>query len=304
MTTLTDASDPSVQPFPTSIVLAGLGTMGRSVAHLIRRRSPTCRILGVDADAGIATRALLEGWVDGIETSLEGIPSGVEAIVLAVPSSAIPVLVGGLGGRVQPGVFITDTLYLNAPVLNLAQRAGLGDKWISASPTLVLPPSALTDDVPEDLLVGVEVRLSAQEELDPELKVRAEAFWRALGGDVYWMEAVAQDQLAAWSVALPQLVSNALAGALHAAGVPRSALPPQFQGLVTPAEMPADRWLSLLDASAPATGTGLTSVSRALQVVADLLARRHVDRIGEFMDRTRGWAEGTPQAPEARGGSQ
>jgi hypothetical protein len=116
------------------------------------------------------------------------------------------------------------------------------------------------------------------------------------------MEAVAQDQLAAWSLALPQLVGNALAGALHAAGIPRSALPPQFQGMVTPAEIPASNWLALLDAAAPATGTGLTSVSRALQVVADLLARRHVERIGEFMDRTRGWAEGTPQAPEAREG--
>lgn len=287
--------------FPATILLAGLGSLGRALAQTIRSREPGCRILGVDVDASVATRALLDGWVDGLETSLEGVPAGVEAVVLAVPPSAIPLIVGGLGDRVPPDVFITDTLYLNGPVLSLARRAGLEKQWVSASPVVVLPANA--DEAVEgegDVLAGAEVRLSAAKDLDETLGARAEAFWRRLGGDAYWIEAGAQDQLAAWSIALPQLVGNALAGALHAAGIPRSAIPPQFQGMVTPAELPSSRWTSLLDAAAPATGTGLTSVSRALQVVADLLARRHVERIGEFMDRTRGWAEGTPQAPETR----
>jgi prephenate dehydrogenase len=307
MNALSPAADPS-PGFPASILLAGLGPFGQALAQTIRSRQPTCRILGMDVDAGVATRALLAGWVDALETSLEGVPPGVDAVVLAVPHGAIPGILGGLGGRVPAGVFITDTLYLNGPVLSLAARAGLASQWISASPAVVLPPgqagdpSGVSDPSAGDLLAGAEVRLSAAEDADAALCARAEAFWRALGGDAFWMDAVAQDQLAAWSIALPQLVGNALAGALHAAGIPRSALPVQFQGMVFPAELPASRWISLLDAAAPATGTGLTSVSRALQVVADLLARRHVERIGEFMDRTRGWAEGTPQAPESRPG--
>ena len=49
-------------------------------------------------------------------------------------------------------------------------------------------------------------------------------------------------------------------------------------------------WRDLLEASAPVTGTGLTSVSNALNVLADLLARRELDRIAEFMERTRRWS--------------
>jgi prephenate dehydrogenase len=50
-------------------------------------------------------------------------------------------------------------------------------------------------------------------------------------------------------------------------------------------------WRDLLEASAPVTGAGLTSVSNALNVLADLLARREVDRISEFMERTRRWSQ-------------
>jgi prephenate dehydrogenase len=316
MTEPLDCRDPS-PAFPSTVLLAGLGPFGRALAKSIRHHHPACRIIGMDVDAAVATRALLDGQVDALETSLEGVPSGVDAVVLAVPHAAIPSILGGLAGRIPSDVFVTDTLYLNGPVLSLAARAGLERQWISASPAVVLPAESLpagslSADLPggtqsaslrgeaSDVLAGAEVRLSASVDADAALCARAEAFWKGLGGDAFWMDAVAQDQLAAWSIALPQLVGNALAGALHAAGIPRSALPAQFQGMVVPAELPASRWVSLLDAAAPATGTGLTSVSRALQVVADLLARRHVERIGEFMDRTRGWAEGTPQAPEPR----
>jgi prephenate dehydrogenase len=51
-------------------------------------------------------------------------------------------------------------------------------------------------------------------------------------------------------------------------------------------------WRDLLEASAPVTGTGLTSIARALNVLADLLARRDMDRVVEFMERTRRWREG------------
>ena len=60
-------------------------------------------------------------------------------------------------------------------------------------------------------------------------------------------------------------------------------------------------WKDLLEHSAPVTGTGLTSISRALNAVADLLARRETDRIVEFMELTRRWAEGEAAPPNGEG---
>jgi prephenate dehydrogenase len=53
-----------------------------------------------------------------------------------------------------------------------------------------------------------------------------------------------------------------------------------------------DIWRDLLASSAPVTGTGLGSVSNALQVLADLLARRDLSKIADFMERTRNWRTG------------
>jgi prephenate dehydrogenase len=50
-------------------------------------------------------------------------------------------------------------------------------------------------------------------------------------------------------------------------------------------------WKDLLEESAPVTGVGLTSVARALNVLGDLLARREINKIAEFMERTRRWRE-------------
>jgi prephenate dehydrogenase len=94
----------------------------------------------------------------------------------------------------------------------------------------------------------------------------------------------------AWVSHLPQLVSNALAGALDAAGCERAELGPGGRDMTRLAGSSPEVWRDLLQASAPVTGLGLTSVANGLNVLADLLARRDVDRIAEFMERTRRWS--------------
>jgi prephenate dehydrogenase len=107
-----------------------------------------------------------------------------------------------------------------------------------------------------------------------------------------WSEAEEHDRRMAWVSHLPQLVANALAGALDAAGYSRDELGPGGRDMTRLAGSNPEIWRDLLEASAPVTGTGLTSVSNALNILADLLARREVDRIAEFMARTRSWKEG------------
>jgi len=287
------------RPAPSDgpVVVVGLGVLGGSVVRALRAADPARRVLGVEPDPVAAARALESGLLSTVDPSGDATLGDASVVVFAAPLSALPEFLAGPGAALPADALVTDVVGLNAPVLNRAARAGLADRWISAAPALVTPETGFSASS-AGLFDGVAVRLSAAPEASPGLRARAEGFWRLLGADPTWMDPREHDTQAAWAVLLPQLVSNALAGALHAAGVPASALSPEARRMVDLAATSPDRWSELLEAAAPAAGTGLTSVGRAMNVVADLLARRHVDRIVEFMDRTQGWAsEGAGVAP-------
>lgn len=271
------------------VVVVGLGVLGGSVIRALRRRDPGRPVLGVDPDPMTAARVLESGLLPSVDPSGDATLGDASVVVFAAPLSALPDFLAGPGSDLPADALLTDLVGLNGPVLNQAARAGMADRWVSAAPVVVTPETGFAASS-TGLLDGVEVRLSAAAEVPPGRRALAEGFWRLVGAVPTWMETREHDTQAAWAVLLPQLVSNALAGALHAAGVPPSALSPEARRMIELAATSPDRWSELIEAAAPATGTGLTSVSRAMNVVADLLARRHVDRIVEFMDRTHRWA--------------
>ena len=284
-----DAAGPAEETVAGTVVVVGLGVLGASVARSLGLRNPGQVVMGVEPDPLTGARALEAGVVARVDPSGDAVLGDASVVVFAAPLSALPAFLAGPAAALPAGALVTDVVGLNGPVLTRAEKAGLARQWVSGAPVIVTPHTGFGASS-LDLLEGVEMRLSAAPEATPALRARAEGFWKSVGATPVWMEAREHDTLAAWSVLLPQLVSNALAGALHAAGVPPAALSPQARGMVELAATRPDRWSELLEAAAPATGTGLTSVNRAMNVVADLLARRHVDRIVEFMDRTHGWA--------------
>lgn len=285
----TDAPGPGGDTPGGTVVVVGLGVLGASVARSLGLRDPGRVVMGVEPDPLTGARALEAGVVARVDPSGDAVLGDASVVVFAAPLSALPAFLAGPAAAIPAGALVTDVVGLNGPVLTRAEKAGLAHQWVSGAPVIVTPSTGFGASSPA-LLDGVEMRLSAAPLATPALRARAQAFWTSVGASHVWMDAREHDTLAAWSVLLPQLVSNALAGALHAAGVPPAALSPQARAMVELAATRPDRWSELLEAAAPATGTGLTSVNRAMNVVADLLARRHVDRIVEFMDRTHGWA--------------
>jgi prephenate dehydrogenase len=280
------------------VVIVGLGVLGGSVARALRELRADRPIWGVEPDSLTAARALEAGAVDRVDPSGDALIGDAEVVVYTAPLVALPGVLAGpmAGGRgVAEGALVTDLVGVNAPVLDRAARAGLAARWVSGTPILVTPSTGFGASE-RGLLEGVEIVLSARDDAPAETRRRAEAFWTALGARVTWMTARDADARTAWTWLLPQLVSNALSGALHAAGVPREDLGAEAAAMVAPAATDPERWGELIEASAPAVGTGLGSVGRALRVVGDLLARREVDRVVAFMERTREWAAGEEPA--------
>jgi prephenate dehydrogenase len=184
---------------------------------------------------------------------------------------------------------ITDMVSVKAPVVRSMRDAGLAPRFVGAHPICGGAGSGFAAGS-ADLFDDATVWLCAGSETSSETKEEIARFWAAVGARPKWTDAAEHDRRMAWVSHLPQLLANALAGALDSAGYTRSELGPGGRDMTRLAGSNPEIWRDLLEVSAPVTGVGITSVSNALNVLADLLARREMDRIAEFMERTRTWA--------------
>jgi len=238
-----------------------------------------------------AALALDSGLVDHFEPEGPAFLSEADVVVYATPLSGIGELLSDHRAHWAADALITDVVGLKVPILRAAERMGFQSRYVGAHPLCGSTGSGFRSGR-ADLYAGATVFLSCHEEAEEEVRRRAETLWRAVGGRPEWIEATEHDRRMAWVSHLPQLVANALAGALDAAGWKPDDLGPGGRDMTRLAASSPEVWKDLFATSAPTVGAGLTSVSRALGVLADLLARRDVDRVAEFMDRTRAWAEG------------
>ncbi len=273
------------------MAVLGLGLMGGSLCRSLKALPDPPRILGSDPAPIQGTQALEAGAVDRFDLDPHTILPEADIVVYAAPMGSTLSLIREHADAWNDHALITDVVSLKAPVLRAATSAGRGLQFVGAHPICGGEGSGFQAGR-TGLYQDVPVWLCADEGVAPEVRRRAETFWSQLGGVPQWIGAEEHDERMAWVSHLPQLLANALAGALDAAGYQPEELGPGGQDMTRLAGSNPEMWKDLLEVSAPTTGTGLTSVAKALNVLGDLLARREVERIAEFMERTRVWREG------------
>lgn len=276
-------------PFPfRAVAVVGLGLMGGSLARSLKTLPGSPEVLGVDVDPVQGSLALEAGAVDRFDVEGLSLVSEADVVVYAAPLGETLRLLREHRSLWADGALVTDVAGLKLPLLRLAEREGFHDHVVGAHPVCGGEGSGFGAGR-ADLFVDAPVFLCRHDAVAADLAARGEAFWTALGARPQWIQADEHDRRMAWVSHLPQLVANALAGALDAAGWGPEDLGPGGRDMTRLAGSSPEVWKDLLTTSAPVTGAGLTSVSRALSVLADLLARRDMDRIAEFMERTREW---------------
>lgn len=274
-----------------SVAVVGLGLMGGSLIHRLRTLPDPPRILGVDPDSVTGLQARSQGLVDAFSLPGEGLAGEAELVVLACPVKAAIRFLGEEGPGLGPDTLITDVTGLNTPILRKAQQVGLLERTVTGHPLCGSEASGLSAARP-DLYDGARFWLSADPVVPESVRTTVAAFWTEVGGQIEWIDAAEHDRTVAWISHLPQIVSSALAGALDSAGYRPRDLGPGGRDMTRLAGSSPEMWGDLLEYSAPSTGVGLSSISRALSVVADLLARREMDHIKEFLELTHAWAHG------------
>lgn len=279
-----------------SVTVVGLGVMGGSVAKAVARCAPAVQVFGVEPDAGRARAAAGDGVriePDLRECRLEG---GV--VVFAAPLDAMVALVGDTAAVWSGAALATDVASLKVPVMAAVGRGGGSDVFVGAHPMCGSERSGYAAARP-DLFEGADVWLCPGDGAGGgdgggmagrgSALHRASAFWTLLGARPRSIAADRHDRMMAWASHLPQLLANALAGALDEAGVGHEMLGPGGRDVTRLAGSTPEMWLPLLDAAAAEDARALRSVEAHLTAIRRALEVRDTKAIEGIMRRGNRW---------------
>ena len=188
------------------IAIAGVGLIGGSFGLATRKAGFDGTILGVSS-ARTIERAVARGAIDRGVTLAEAAVAA-DLIFLAQPISVILHTLATLNPLVQPHAVVTDAGSTKAFICAEAARSLDRCRFVGGHPMAGKEISGV-DAAEADLFRGRPWVFTSE----PPLPLRD--LIAAFGARILIMKPEEHDRMVAWSSHLPQLVSTALAGAVH-----------------------------------------------------------------------------------------
>lgn len=185
---------------------------------------------------------------------------------------------------------VTDLTGVKVPVLARMRELGEARRYVGSHPMAGDHRSGFPASRAE-LYEGARVWL-VRGDAEAALGERVAAFWGTVGGQPAWLGAEEHDELMAWVSHAPQLLANALAGALLERGVPAERLGPGGRDMTRLAASPPAMWAEILRVNAARVADVLEVLVRELAWLRDALDRGDVGGIQARMERTRAWRGG------------
>lgn len=272
------------------VTIVGLGVIGGSLARALRSDPEGPWVVGTARDPGDVARAEAAGALDEVVHDAARAVEESDLVVYATPLQATLALLEAHRDRWADDAVVTDVVGLKMPVMDHVSRLGLSARFVGGHPVAGTEGQGFDggrDGLFQDARVWLVPGGAAQDRV-----ARVEALWRMVGARPLRTDAATHDHAMVWCSQTPQLLANALAGALDVAEFTPAALGPGGRDMVRLAGSPPALWGELLAHSGPAAAGAVRSVARGLDALAHLLEAGDIDGVVRFMDRTRTWKEG------------
>lgn len=264
--------------------IIGLGLIGGSLARDLAAAGWDVR--GTDRDAATERQARESGVISGPVA-----PDANDLVILAVPVRSAPGWLHHLAPELGPDTVITDVGSTKRSVVEAAEAAGLGRRFVGSHPVAGHQTSGWAASR-TGLFRGATVWITPTPESEPGAVARVESLWRAVGGEPRQMAEDEHDRLLARASHLPQVVATALGVALGRAAVGPDDLGPGGRDTTRLAGSDPEVWADILtdngDEVAPALAAFIDELlrfRRALEGMDDATLR-------SLLAAGRSWARG------------
>ena len=194
------------------VALIGLGLIGSSLSHVMRREGLAGHIAGHARTAATRDKAVALGLVDSIhETAAEAV-AGADLVILCVPVGANAAVAAEVGAHLKAGAIVTDVGSVKAAVIrDVAPHLPEGVHFVPGHPVAGTEHSG-----PEAgfaaLFDGRWCILTPPPGADEKAVGRLKAFWRACGSNVEIMDAAHHDLVLAITSHIPHLIAYNIVG--------------------------------------------------------------------------------------------
>jgi prephenate dehydrogenase len=203
-----------------TVGVVGLGLIGGSMARDLHGLG--VRVLGYDRDRAALEAACADGAVDGaIDSSMTGL-AAADAVIVAVPVSELPAVLGTIAAATGPRL-ITDVGSTKRSAIAAAESVGVGERFVGSHPMAGDHHSGWTA-TRTGMFAGATVYLCRTRRTRSEAFTLAEELWGALGARTQIIDAETHDERLAYASHLMHAAATALTLTLEEAGVSQAEL--------------------------------------------------------------------------------
>lgn len=196
---------------PRRVAVLGVGLLGGSVAHSLRRRLPEITIVGTGRTEEKRRRLLGSGAVDVAVQSVQQACRDCDVVVVATPVDRIAELVIQAAEASPPRCLITDVGSTKATIVNVVERVPLAaNKFVAAHPLAGSEKTGVAH-ARESLFDGKTIIVTPGQLTPPALIDRCDQFWKLTGGITVRMVPEDHDRHLATVSHVPHLISAVVA---------------------------------------------------------------------------------------------
>ncbi len=195
------------KPMFERVALIGIGLIGSSISHAMRRRGLAKSIVGSAHTKKTLDTALALHLIDQGYGSAASAVKGADLVILSVPVGACGALAAEIAPHLQPGAILTDVGSVKAAVVrDMAPHVPKGVHFVPGHPIAGTEQSGPEAGFAE-LFEGRWTILTPEPGADAAAVDKLKAFWTALGSKVEIMSAEHHDMVLAITSHLPHLIA-------------------------------------------------------------------------------------------------
>jgi cyclohexadieny/prephenate dehydrogenase len=189
------------------VALIGLGLIGSSLSHVMRREKMCGHIAGYAKSEATRARAVELGLVDSIHDSAAAAVRGADLAILCTPLGAYGGLAKEISAALMPGATLTDVGSVKGAVLrDVGPHVPAGVHFIPGHPVAGTEQSGPAAGFAE-LFAGRWCILTPPPGADAAAVAKLKTFWEAAGSNVETMTAEHHDMVLAITSHLPHLIA-------------------------------------------------------------------------------------------------
>jgi cyclohexadieny/prephenate dehydrogenase len=189
------------------IAIIGLGLIGSSLSHVVRREKLAGHIAGYARSEATRAKAVELGLVHSMHESAAAAVAGCDLVILCSPVGTYGAIAREIAKNLRPGAILTDVGSVKAAVVrDVGPHVPKGVHFVPGHPIAGTEQSGPESGFAE-LFDNRWCILTPPPGAEPEAVARLERFWRACGSNVETMTPEHHDLVLAITSHLPHLIA-------------------------------------------------------------------------------------------------